>query len=72
MLTLPHVQLIEHAEFFAAPARIGAWIEEFHAPLANLLLMPLVVFVMHALRSDKRTQERYRKAPRKCSGVEVE
>jgi hypothetical protein len=50
---MPHVQLFEHAKLPAAPVRIEARFEEFHAPLADLLSMLLVIYIIHALCSDR-------------------
>ncbi|MGB8310935.1 MAG: hypothetical protein WCE81_03605 [Halobacteriota archaeon] len=51
---MPHIQLVEHAKRLATPIRVEARFEELYTPLANLLPMPLVVHVIHALRSDGR------------------
>ena len=43
MITTPHVRLVKHAELPVAPVWVQTRFKEFHAPLANLLSIPLAV-----------------------------
>ncbi|MGB8310905.1 MAG: hypothetical protein WCE81_03450 [Halobacteriota archaeon] len=43
VITTPHVRLVKHAELPVAPVWIQTRFKEFHAPLANLLSIPLAV-----------------------------